>query len=135
MNRRTILAGAASLPAVSLPAIAAPSVPDPIFVAIEDHRIKNAAFRAACEQYESREGEAAANAACNVEAGAARTMFLTVPTTLAGIAALVGYVVECESKGADLLSLIMNKNIESDNEGAAALLQTLNAALSQVVRS
>jgi hypothetical protein len=133
LNRRALVAGAAALPAISLPAIAAPSATDPIFAAIEDHRIKNAAFNAACEQDESRESDAAVTAAGEVEWMAARTMFLTVPTTLAGIAALVSHVVECESKGREMLNI--NMLDKGDNEAAAVLLQTLNAALSQVVRS
>jgi hypothetical protein len=132
MNRRALVAGAATLPAISLPAIAALPAADPIFAAIEDHRIKDAAFRVAYQD-ESAENNATVAAAGKVEAAAARTMLLTVPTTLAGIAARVSHVADCESAGDDILSLVMDS--EDGNGAAAALLQTLNAGLSQVVWS
>ncbi|HEV8466437.1 MAG TPA: hypothetical protein VGQ63_15725 [Pseudolabrys sp.] len=45
-TRRAILAGAAAVPPLSLPAIA--DEDDPIFAAIESHRIAEAAFAASC---------------------------------------------------------------------------------------
>jgi hypothetical protein len=62
-------------------------------------------------------------------------MILTVPTTLAGVAALVSYVVECERAGWQILNLDMDGGGDREVPGAAALMQTLDAALSEIVRS
>jgi hypothetical protein len=84
MNRRTILAGAAALPAMSIPAIAAE--PDPIFAAIERSKI---AYRVHGEVLETDYADEdyakeMRNAAC-AEDCTARDALLTIkPTTLAG---------------------------------------------------
>jgi hypothetical protein len=138
INRRALVAGAAittaALPVASIPAAA---LADPIYAAIEAHKAKNAVFRAACAQvYDGPpcrdEEEAGVHAALDAESAAARAMFLTVPTTLAGIAALVDYVVGQETAGTEMLNLIMDPDVLNE-EGAAALLQTLNVALARLV--
>jgi hypothetical protein len=95
MNRRAVVAGAAVLPAIAAPIAVLAGEPDPIFAAIEAHRVKNGDFKAACRDGTDEQAEIA----CAIEGAAARAMFLTVPTTLAGIAALVAYVIGLESCG------------------------------------
>jgi hypothetical protein len=88
VNRRAILAGAATLPAMSIPAFAEP---DPIFAAIEAHRRADAAYCAACE---ADVPEIAMDAAW----AAADKLLNIRPTTVAGVAALLRYLYEFEKE-------------------------------------
>jgi hypothetical protein len=99
-TRRAVLAGAAALPAISLPAIA--TEPDPIFAAIERHkmafRIEQETCRAeghmdssAPEYKATRAAVDVANDACNEAAYALAEL---EPTTKAGALALLKYVEE-----------------------------------------
>jgi hypothetical protein len=92
LNRRAILAGAASLPITALPAMAES---DPIFAAIERHRELSAHRDAILENPElqwSDEADAAADAEC----AAADALFDILPTTVPGVAALLRYLYEFE---------------------------------------
>jgi hypothetical protein len=93
INRRAILAGAASAP-VAMPAAALP-MPDPIYAAIEEHRRAHAAagalLDAATDDWESE-----ADAAMDAYWAAADALFDTNPTTVAGVAALLRYAYEFE---------------------------------------
>jgi hypothetical protein len=90
IDRRAILAGAASLPAISIPAIA--GEPDPIFDAIE-------ACRKAWRDTEDATSDEESGAAGDRHATAVRQMVDIVPTTLAGLAALVNHVLEYDDPG------------------------------------
>lgn len=109
LSRRVILAGAASVPALAtasaLPAAASTDafVPDPIFAAIEKHRgalisAMRAAWTAfdcdpACkEKLRSAEMEADRN-----EHAAQFALVETVPTTMAGVFALLNYTEELQT--------------------------------------
>jgi hypothetical protein len=154
LNRRAILAGAASLPAASIPAIAAE--PDPIFAAIEAHARAHIAHCAAldyaaeehwlpdgsrcqspdCPELLAREDEA--GDACGVEADATRLMVRTCPTTPAGAAALLKYIVEHEERVDEgcITEVLMNVREGYDDELAGQrLLKTLATALERMVRS
>jgi hypothetical protein len=128
LNRRALVAGAAALPAIAAPVTILAGEPDPIFAAIEDHRAKNAAFRAALHDGSDEEAQFAA---CDIEWDAAHDMFLTVPTTRAGIEALVAYVIVLESAGTEILNMDMS-DCGDEWVGARALLQTLHAAFLQI---
>jgi len=84
-SRRSILAGAAAVPALSLPAFAAV---DPIFAAIEKHRLADARYVKSFEPHEAAvdRGEIA-----EFEEITAR------PTTAAGCAAILRHVEQYEA--------------------------------------
>jgi hypothetical protein len=101
LSRRAILAGAASVPAFALPAAALASTePDPAFAAIDTHREalvrKMAAARRDSELERDddgkKEAEAAETLARAAEDDAQWELAIVVPTTLAGILALLAYL-------------------------------------------
>lgn len=109
LNRRTLVAGAAALPAIAIPAAAqcALAGPDPVFAAIETCRKAEAAFLARCdfEDELKEKGVELATAfddhrtpemVCLAEASIAARAALaeTAPTTLAGLAAVLGFIRE-----------------------------------------
>jgi poly(3-hydroxybutyrate) depolymerase len=133
MNRRAILAGTAALPTIAI-ATAAQCVlaPDPVFAVIEAHKAAQAAFVAAIDAAGPHDDPPASFS--HAEADAARTMILTVPTTLPGLAALVAHIHHCEDTGCE----IHNLNMRDGNEygtGSITLLQTIDTALASLVRS
>jgi hypothetical protein len=96
-SRRAVLAGAATLPALSLPAIAAE--PDPIFRAIERHKVtfKNRmqANEIASDASHTPENNAihkASEEADDADTAAVFALAGTLPTTMAGIQVLIDYV-------------------------------------------
>jgi hypothetical protein len=104
LNRRSVLAGAATA-TVALPAIAAPVLvePDPIFAVIETYKVNNAAFFARHRYEEELEATGVKlvtapddwrtpEMVALVDAGIAARIALaeTVPTTAAGLLALIG---------------------------------------------
>src|SRR4051794_15581472 len=95
LNRRALVAGAATLPAISLPAMADPT--DPIFVAIQAHRDAWTALGVALKgepEPLTSETEALAawerreEAAHEIYDAAEEDLFAITPTTLAGLRAL-----------------------------------------------
>lgn len=106
-SRRAILAGAATLPLATALALPAGAAGDPIFAAIERHKI---AYRICCERSLTRfdlvdatwsprydaEALAAATAAADdadeEAASAAFTLTTIRPATMAGVLALIRYV-------------------------------------------
>ena len=90
-TRRSILAGAASVPALSLPVIAEPV--DPIFTAIERHRVAAATMEAAepC-------ADEIMNELCGAESDAYAALLSVTPTTKAGAAAALLQVAQRENK-------------------------------------
>jgi hypothetical protein len=159
INRRAILAGAAALPTATIPALAAE--PDPIFALIAAHARAHAAHCAAvdyaaeehwlpdgsrcqspecqspdCPELLAREEEA--EDACYAEADATRLMVSTCPTTPAGVAALLKYIVEHEERVDEgcITSTLMKVREGYDDELAGQrLLKPLATALERMVRS
>ena len=105
-SRRAILAGIAAAPVLAAPALALSSAgPDPIFALIERHKACNAAFSSVLrepgqdrDEWRRREDEAS-----DVERDACGEMVATVPTTLAGLLALLRYVEHEHARGETLL--------------------------------
>jgi hypothetical protein len=99
LSRRMLVASAAALPALAVPALA--TEPDPIFAAIENHRRR-------CDEYWTAhlatDGgcdealQAVAEEALDVQERTAIELLHTKPTTLAGAAALLKYMVEYEER-------------------------------------
>jgi hypothetical protein len=95
-TRRAILAGAAAAPAAilstTLPVDARAT--DPIFAAMELYRRADAEHGARCEEDDdSEERYAAATEACHAAWDAMRALANTSPTTLAGLAAYLEFVI------------------------------------------
>ena len=111
MNRRAILSGAVAV-AVPVPAIA---LPDPAFAAIDTRKAVLAAW-SACNS----EDDALHDEFCDIDTEAIRTLLRTPPTTMAGIKALLHYIVECERNGE-----ILNVHIDDETTGGKVLLKTL----------
>src|SRR5262245_7677084 len=107
LNRRSALTALAAAPVLSIPAIVTAAEPDPIFAAIEAHR---AAFLEWCRLGEiaSRTVDfgpdycpaihnpihAAGREAQGASLDAAMELVNTVPTTMAGVLALIEYVAD-----------------------------------------
>jgi hypothetical protein len=121
IDRRAILAGAASLPAISIPAIAAVTEPDPIHAAIEAHRAAWARLEDHLRK-STAEDEAEEERLNAVIADAEDGLSATEPTTIAGAVALLRYVVE-------------HREMSSDHEFAAGALSILADALERMVQS
>jgi hypothetical protein len=106
-------------------AVPAPLVADPIFAAIEAHRAAYGAYVAICEEcvpdYTSDEKYMArARRAPDEEWEAFHAMRSTVPTTPAGIAALLTYAAEhVRERGIEIWGI----------DGIVGLLQTARAAV------
>jgi hypothetical protein len=111
-TRRTVLAGAAALPALSLPVMAGES--DPIFAAIERHCKAEAAYIGICNSVESdrmTHDEITAiengpiDGLCYASNAEYAVMLAVTPTTPAGCAALLRHIEAYETKyaGEDFL--------------------------------
>ncbi len=143
---------AAVLPAVvaTLPAgaIAAgvPAEPDPIFAAIAHRRATIAAHNVALKEIAAEEksrdkkrgaGLAEAKkrerAAGNGDAEAIRALFRTVPTTLAGVLALLRYVAECDAAGDDIWMGVYMTDEDEPVYGYQALFASVIAALEKLI--
>jgi hypothetical protein len=102
LSRRTILAGAVTAPALALPvsAIAATELGDPIFTAIEAHRgAFMGSMRSSYNLFymdedapEYAAATAARDADYEVRHATEEELALTVPTTMAGVLALLAYL-------------------------------------------
>ena len=114
LNRRTILAGAAAVPALAIPGAASTfataSEPDPVFVTVAGHR---EAFvehmRAARLDGKLMRGDpraeasgAALDAADEVYQEATLELSEVVPTTMAGVVALLRYLEEFQEQAIEL---------------------------------
>jgi hypothetical protein len=137
MNRRALVAGAATLPVVSIPAVAQCVLQevDPIFALIQRHK---EAFTALMTAHDATGGNHSEDLDI-AENAAVRAMLQTEPTTIAGAAALVAYVHECERNGVALANLClplleMPEWARPDYEGYSLLLRTLDRALAAMVR-
>jgi hypothetical protein len=101
MNRRAILAGAATLPAISITALG--SEPDPAFAAIEAYKTAFDAFIARCRYEDDHvKLEPAPDdvrtpemvALVNSSIATRQALAATVPTTMAGLVAVLKCVIE-----------------------------------------
>jgi hypothetical protein len=142
LSRRALVRGATALPAVAtLPAAAIAAAvsdePDPIFAAIEDRRGTITAHNAALKDSAAEERENGAGlvetkwrerVAKNADAKAIRVLLSTVPTTLAGVLALVRYAAECDAAGDDIWMVYMTDEDEPVY-GYQALFASVIAAL------
>jgi hypothetical protein len=126
MNRRAILAGAASLPAISVPAFAKST--DPVFAAIEAHRLAWAQFEVTTRQQSVLEetvpperrqtrlhqsiivdtddprwivAERTSGAALERVGEAERALIGITPTSIPGVITLLGYVADHAEKTVD----------------------------------
>jgi hypothetical protein len=100
---------------------------DPIFAAIDVHKATWAVFMAA-------DSDEANDAACAKDADAIHT----IPTTLAGLLALVRYVVECEAADEVTVVGICADGADRSMGGPICgerLLATIATALERLVRS
>jgi hypothetical protein len=132
IDRRAVLAGAASA-AVTAPASAAPT-PDPIFAAIEAYKLNFAAFLARCH-YEDELAEKGIKLASapddyrtpemvalvNASIPARNALAETVPTTAAGLAALISFLRE--------QTVEMGEPFFDRSEEQVAFFETLNTAV------
>jgi hypothetical protein len=138
MNRRALVAGAAILPAIAILAAAqCVLAPDPVFAAIEAHKMAHAAWLAAMEAADTVNEDPDDAFGLNA-AASERAMLKTVPTTLAGVAALVSWVHECERDGVEIHSLCMRENSSEEHVFSmdyGAFLRTIDTALASLVRS
>jgi hypothetical protein len=99
-NRRALLTtvcGAVAAAVVDMPAVAA-TVPDPIYAAIEEHKAAHIAFSSAVAVsgvlFPDHPDYQLANAAAAGDAAMQTAIDITaiVPTTIAGVVALLGYI-------------------------------------------
>jgi hypothetical protein len=95
LSRRSIVAGAAAIPALAVSA-AAPAIPDPAFAAIDRLWAARKAHEVVCEQEPGdchsplwAEWNVGSDAACSAEWNAMEAMVQTRPTTKAGARALI----------------------------------------------
>jgi hypothetical protein len=120
LNRRAVLAGAAAA-AVPAPALALQE-DDPVFAAIAARKATIAAEQAAVLLTDDD-----LDALADADAEALRVLLRTPPTTLAGVTALLRYVVEC--KEADDYSLDTYNGHKTFGDG---LHRTLLTALERL---
>jgi selenocysteine lyase/cysteine desulfurase len=134
-SRRSVIVGAAALPALAMPAIAS-SASDPIFAAIKRHRQIEAAYVAACneptDQAKEQAREDRANKLYGRSSDALGELVAMTPTTLAGCAAVLRYL-ETHEKSYDEAVLLDN---HSDNVSVPArdLLSRIAATLEEAVQ-
>jgi hypothetical protein len=132
-SRRAVLAGIATAPALAGPALAL-SGPDPIYSAIERHKAVYAAFGAVLHgmsKFEKEKGWADSperevwrrreREACDADAAAREKMLATVPTTFAGVLALLRYI----DQGAEENLLLLQ-------DGAEELVSITLSALERI---
>jgi hypothetical protein len=116
LDRRTILAGAAAVPALAIPAAGAASAftaasePDPVFATVAAHREAFVEHMRAARldgklmrSYPGAEATAAAlDAADEALEGATLELSEVVPTTMAGVVALLRYLEEFQEQAIEL---------------------------------
>lgn len=125
LNRRAVLAGAAAFPAIALPtvpALASNAPDDPIFAAIKARNDALAAFEAFSDE-DDPEYDKLGEAWSNTE----RNLVRTVPTTAAGIVALIRFVEERVAEEEEYFCFFMETGNE-DVKGYHALHASLRTA-------
>jgi len=119
-NRRAILAGALSLPALALPASAGAAGPDPVYAAIERYR---EARRALIEDAAKFPGRDIDEDLADDEIEAVDAMLRTKPTTLLGCAALLREI----ATAADDMGATLFDNMGGVDDAGRDLLPMLAA--------
>lgn len=112
LSRRSVIAGAAALPALGAPAIAATATADPVYAGIEAVKVAHAKDLATCSaEPVSSNGrpasgtpaykawEAAHDAASGAAVDAMEDLLAIVPTTAAGAIAMIDAFIQCEGPG------------------------------------
>jgi hypothetical protein len=146
LSRRTLVASAATLPALAVPAFASPyPVNDPIFAAIKKYQTSDAAFLARCgyedealasghklalspDGYRTPEMVAVGTASRAARAELANTS----PTTLSGLATYLDFVV---SESAEIGDLVFEgPNEYSDADEQQDFVRSLQRAVRQIAR-
>jgi len=117
INRRAILAGAATLPTLAIPSAAA-SGPDPVYAAIEGYR---EARRALAEYATTFPGRDIDEDLTDDEIEAVDAMLRTKPTTLVGAAALLREI----SSAADSMGATLFDNMGGIDDAGRDLLPML----------
>lgn len=132
-RRRRAMTGAAAGIALATARTAA-AAPDPIFGLIGRHRAAYEAHGEACKATDAAApdtvefalADAVQDAACAADCNAMRTLVRTTPTTFAGAAALLRYLIEFEENGNIALSIRLSSDDPEDHSCVAdALLGTL----------
>jgi hypothetical protein len=121
LSRRSIVAGAATLPALAIPAAAA-ITPDPALAAVERRQAAWKAHVAVCDQEPAlhsplyNEWDAKAETVCSVHSDAEWAMLRTIPTTKAGAVAMI-------------TSYLERLDVLDDNARERQLLESLAEAI------
>lgn len=124
LTRRALVASTAAVPAAAalgLPAIAAE--PDPIFALIEEYRRlydeygrvidAQAAFAVGTPDWKNADDRVSQTSTAYT--ATIRKLCQTAPTTLAGLAAVLSFIIDAEDQGDDLLNTFAeDKNKDSD---------------------
>ena len=135
LTRRNALAAVAGLSALAVPSIAIAAAgppPDPIFAAIEKHKQAVAAFYGAPPAKRDDDEEDEVGRLCGIFCDAAHDILRTVPTTLAGAAALLRHLLNCENRGEGVMLLFLERGNEQRGHGYDALLSSLASSLSNL---
>jgi hypothetical protein len=122
MHRRAVLAGALPVIAIPTTALAIGPAVDPIFAAIEEKKKALAAY-----YIKNEHSDEEVQQLCDADCEATRKLFRTIPTTLAGVAALVAHVSEWEKAGTDPLGAMY-----AEGDMRAAFLASLATALERL---
>jgi hypothetical protein len=146
INRRSLVASAAALPALAMPAAADQLAhePDPIFAAIEKYRVADATFIAHCYYEDNLAGSGhklspAPNdfrtpemvAAVEASRAARAELAKTAPTTLAGMVAYLDYVASASDK---LDELLFEHDDGEGNDEARDFVRSLARSAKQIAR-
>lgn len=119
-NRRAILAGALSLPALALPTSAGAAGPDPVYAAIERYRETRRALAEDAARFPGRDVD---ENLIDDEIEAVDAMLRTKPTTVAGCVALLREA----ATAAEDMNCTFFANIRGLGEAGAGLLPMLAA--------
>jgi hypothetical protein len=128
LNRRIALTAVAGLPAMALPAAAlaacARAAPDPIYAAIEARRQALARWDTVSE-WDGEEYMAVGRMMHQMDIA----LCATVPTTLAGVRALLAIIIEFKERGADITQTLNRTDETNCGDCGDVLLETLHTAI------
>jgi hypothetical protein len=138
LTRRALVASTAAMPAAAalgLPAVAqAAAEPDPIFALIEKYREAFDQHGAALDA----EDEDQSTLACHAQAKAAQELCHTPPTTLAGLAAVLSFVINVHDADDDILDTFADNKDEPKDENDTCMwpfFRTLLRSAEQMART
>jgi hypothetical protein len=139
-SRRGFLArGAATVAGAALlatPAITSPASADPIFDAIENHKVARAAFSAAVHQHDYHEDEHTGrevDLTSDAETDAACTLVSIKATTAAGLVALLRYAIEADTDGIGWPRDLVSDDGTKARSWHYFLIETVTTALTDLV--